>query len=477
VRIAPLLGVLACQSAEFPAPVPGTAYRIDDDVPSHDGVARIDVLTTREQCRNARVDDVERCLPWADRSSGTVRLGFRFVDPGRGSELLRAVREDELLVTHDGARQERYRIVPHEPAQPSQLFVLLVDGSASMFADGGARIRAVGDALLRDSVIDAFYPPGSEGTAVVLLRFTDRVTGLDGGPPRVLADRDAYRRLVEDHLHTPSRGYTHLYDAVRYALDDLMRVPAVAEFVQLRTAEPTIVLLTDGFHSTAPGERCRDNVAPLDRIVRDIRTARANAGGFLRPTVFTIGLGRPYRPGSKRPGVQRPVTVAELCGENADVRIDPVLESHGIDHLSLQWIAEAGGGRSVVQDDSRDLPRVLREAAPQRYRWYELWVQAPDPGYHRARFELGLRLDTTATTVGIRPHPWLDGPRGRVAPGSSWAEPSPVRHVFAVLVPALAMLLFARYLGPAWFAARRLLFRGRPARSRTVRGPGIRDRR
>jgi len=207
-------------------------------------------------------------------------------------------------------------------------------------------------------------------------------------------------------------------------------------------------------------------VGPLDAIVRDLRSARANSDGFHRPTLFTIGLGRPYRPGNKTPGVHRTINVAELCGPHAEVRIDPHLEEHGVDHVSLQWLADAGGGRSVVQDDSRDLPRVLREAASQRYRWHELWVRAPDPGYHRAGFDIGLSLGATRTTVRLHPHPWLDGPRGRVDPASAWRQPTPLRYVFASLVPALGILLFARYLGPATFAARRLLFRGRPTRRR-----------
>ncbi|MEM6931516.1 MAG: hypothetical protein AAF602_31590, partial [Myxococcota bacterium] len=78
------------------------------------------------------------------------------------------------------------------------------------------------------------------------------------------------------------------------------------------------------------------------------------------------------------------------------------------------------------------------------------------------RFELGLHIDGTSTRIGLLPHPWLDGPRGRPRAVRAWREPSPARHVFAVLVPALSLLLLARYLGPAGFVARRLLFRGRP---------------
>lgn len=453
-----------CQSAEFPAPVEGTAYRIEDDVPEHDGQARIDVLANRAQCVNAEIAEVADCVPWADRGTGTVRVAFRLVDPRRSVELHRAVRPDQLLVTHDEAVQQVYRLVPHDPVSPSQLFVLLIDGSASMHAGGGARIRAVQDALLRPSVIESFYPPQGGQTGVVLLRFTDRVVGIDGGPPEVLTDQRAYEQRIRDHLLTPSRGYTHLYDAVDYALTDLLEVPEIAQFVTLRTAEPTIVLLTDGFHNEAKNERCRDNVGRLDAAVRLVRTARSDTGSFLQPTLYTVGLGRPYRPGNKPPGVQRPVTVEELCGEYGDIRVDPVLETHGIDHLSLQWLAEAGGGSSVVQDDTRDLAQVLEDAVPQRYRWYELWVRAPDPFYHRARFEIGLRIDQTATSITVLPHPWLDGPRGRSADGAAFRSPTPVRHIFAVLVPALALLLFVRYLGPASYAARRLLFRGRPRR-------------
>ncbi|MEM6931570.1 MAG: vWA domain-containing protein, partial [Myxococcota bacterium] len=334
------LALLGCQSAEFPAPVEGTAYRIEDDAPNHDGATRIDVLANRAQCVDAGVDDVTTCLPYADRASAAVRLAFRLVDPVRGAELTRALRPGQLTVTHDEAIQETVELVPHEPVSPSQLFVVLIDGSASMFANGGARIGAVRDALLRDSVVQTFYPDGGAATGVVLLRFTERVTGLDGGSPRILTDRDDYRQIIESHLLDRSRGYTHLYDAIRYASRELLGAPGIAEFVQQRSVGPTIVALTDGFHNEGPGELCRDNVGRLERTLRALRTARTDPSSFLRPTLYTIGLGRPYREGTKPPGA-RPPTVAELCGEYGDVRIGPTLESVGVDHVSLQWLAEA----------------------------------------------------------------------------------------------------------------------------------------
>lgn len=458
-----------CQTAEFPAPIRNTTYRIAEDVPAQGSEIRIDVLGTWDECAEAKVTDMAACLPWADRASGELHFAFMLRDPQVQSELARPIAPDQLTVTHDKSPQADFQLIPHEPVGSGQLFVILIDGSASMFEGDGDRIRKVYSALLKKSVVDGFYPPDNTKTGVVLLRFSEKVTGLDGGPPKVLRDRKEYEQTVREHLLSRSGGYTYLYDAVKYAVTDMLEVPSIQQFLATRVAQPSIIVVTDGFNNEKADDKCSDNAARLQATIDLVREVRTAQGGATRPTVFTVGLGIPYRKGKKPEGLNRQVTPRGLCGQYEDYRIDGVLDDAGMDHVSMQWIAEAGAGRSFVKRKATGLADVLEVAAATRYRWYEVWYRVPESFYHRRTFEVGLQLsasDRAQTTFLVHPGGWLDAPTGVRAEDARWHAPTPFRHTFAVVMPALGLIVLLVYLGPALFNTRRALFRrARPRRS------------
>ncbi|MBX2796019.1 MAG: VWA domain-containing protein [Myxococcales bacterium] len=460
----------ACQTAEFPAPIVGTAYRITEDRPMQGSEVRIDVMANERECLDGLVDDLQACLPAADRASGELKVSFRLRDPESGLELPRALRSEQVEVVHGNAPQEDVQLVPHEAMASGQLFILLIDGSTSMHANGQERIRKVRSALLRPSVVEGFFPDENTKTGVVLLRFSRKVTGIDGGPPKILTTRTGYERAVRTHLLKRSGGYTHLYDAVEYAVTDLLDAQAIRTFLTVKGAEPTVVVLTDGFNNEGALDTCASNVPRLQKTVDLIRDVRTSQGGATRPTIYTVGLGVPYRKEGKPSGLNRPVTPRGLCGGYGDYLIDPSLEEAGIDHVSMQWIAEAGAGSAFVKRKPRGLAEVFEAASATRYRWYEIWYRAPDNFYHRRSFPVKLQLrfrERAQTEFDVLPSGWIDGPRGqRGELGQRWHEKAPFRSTFVVLIPALGLVLLLQFWSPAMFNARRALFRGARRRSK-----------
>ncbi|MCB9686720.1 MAG: VWA domain-containing protein [Alphaproteobacteria bacterium] len=465
-----LLLLVGClfQTTEFPAPIEGTTYRIEDDVPAKDSEVRVDIMTNRRECMEAKVVDLDACLPRADRASGELHLSFRLRDPQAPTDIFRAISQDQLKVIQDRNIQNQVELIPHEPIGTGQLFVLVIDGSGSMWENDGARIRKVYAALLAPKVIDAFYPSHNSKTGVVAVRFSDKITGLDGGPPQVVTNREDYEKLIRDQLLTRTGGYTHLYDALRISLTELLDYQPVSDFVKIKGAEPTVILLTDGFNNEAASDTCATNAPKLQAAVDMLREIRTNQASSVRPTVYTVGLGTPYRKGNKPKGLNDAVTPQALCGQFMDYRIDPDLEDQGIDHVSLQWIAEAGGGKSYVREKAKDLATVFASAAATRYRWYEVWYKVPDNFYHRRSFNVEFQLlsyDRALTTVAVHPGTWLDAPTATHATGATWHTPTPFRASLAILMPALGVIVLLNYLGPAMFNARRAVFRrARPRR-------------
>ncbi|HHO53491.1 MAG TPA: VWA domain-containing protein [Deltaproteobacteria bacterium] len=459
---------VGCQTEEFPAPIEGSAYRITDDTPAEGSEIWIDMFPNRRACANAKVVEIEDCLPRADRASGELRVSFDLKDPQSSLELSRALSKEQLMVTQDGSAQDDFELIPHDPVITGQLFILLIDGSGSMYADDQERIRKVYSALLRPSVIQGFFPEGNRKTGVVLLRFSSKVSGIDGGAPKILRSPEEYEASIRDHLLQRSGGYTHLYEAVQYAVTDLLRLEEIERFLTVKAAEPTLVVLTDGFNNEDRRDTCADNVPRLQRTIDLLREVRANEGGATRPTVYTVGLGVRYREENKPKGLNRPVTTQGLCGRYGDYPIDPSLEDAGIDHVSMQWIAEAGGGYSFVKRKPRGLADVFEAASATRHRWYELWYRVADSLWHRRSFDVEIQLrsrERALTKFTVLPSPWLDGPTGQHELGAPWHTPTPFRHTFVVLVPALGLLLSLQFLGPAFFNARRaILRRARPRR-------------
>lgn len=460
----------ACQTDEYPAPIAGTTYRIGKDEPAEGSEIRVDVLTTRSECANAKIEEIDACVPYADRSSGELKLAFDLRDPVTGSTLYRSLDRDAISLSHDASLQEDFELVPHEPVSAGQLFILVIDGSGSMYENDSERIKKVYEALMAPAVIRGFLPEDNGHTGVVLLRFAQSVVGLDGGEPRVIKSVADYRKTVKEHLLERHGGYTHLYDAVRYSQTKLLNEPAIERFLAVKSAEPTLIVLTDGFNNEAASDTCATNVPRLNTLLADMHEARRNGGGpSSRATVYTVGFGRQYRRGDKPDGFNQKVTPTGLCGRYSDYRIDPELEEAGIDHVSLAWIAEAGGGISWVKRDSRGLAETFERTARARYKWYELKYRVPDPIHHRKSFDVRLRLQNLAraeTTVRIFPSPWIDAPGGVREQGARWTTGTPLRRSVVLVLPILGALVFIFFVGPAFFNARRALFRRARPRNR-----------
>lgn len=466
-----LLGLLACQRAEFPAPIAGTAYRVEDDRPAEGSEVRVDILTTYEECAEAKVRDMGACLPRADRASGELRFAFRLRDPQSPTDIFRAITADQIRVTHDKSTQTDFELVPHEPIGSGQLYVIVLDGSGSMYANDGERIKKVYSALLKPSVVERFFPPDNPKTGVVFMRFGKEMVSLDGGPvARILTTRQEYEDMVRTHLLRPSGGFTHLYDAIQKTVTELLEQDGIRDFLAVKAAEPTVILVTDGFNNQAADDTCATNAPRLQGALDVIRDVRSQQGGTTRPTIYTLGLGVPYRPGNKPAGLNKQVTPRDLCGKYEDYRIDTVLDGIGIDHVSLQWIAEVGGGRSFVKNKANGLAETLEAAAATRYRWYEVWYRVPDSFYHRKSFDVELQLrafDRALSTFTVHPPAWMDAPTATHATGARWHTPTPFLHSLTILMPALGVLVLLNFVPPALFNARRAIFRrARPRKRR-----------
>lgn len=459
-----LVGLVAvsCQADPYPAPIQGTTYRISKDTPAKGSEVRVDLFSSWNECADAKIAEIDVCRPFADRASGEVKVSFDVRDPATGTILPRTIGKDQLIITHDNSRQDDFELIPHDPVSAGQLFIVVVDGSGSMYENDGERIKKVHKALLMPAVVDAFFPPGNNRTGVVVVRFSTTVTGLDGGPPRVLKSAQEYRATIKEHLLKQSGGFTHLYAAVRHSMTELLGQELIRRFLTVKNAEPTLVVLTDGFNNESGSDTCGTNVPKLQETVDLLREVRSGIGAAVRPRVFTVGLGQPYRKGDKPEGLNPAVTPTGLCGKYVDYPINGGLEKAGIDHVSLKWIAEAGGGLSFVKRTPKGLADVFQEAAAARYRWFELRYRVPDAFYHRKSFELRVALQTgeqAHSTVTLHPSAWIDAPSAERRGDELWTSPAPLRLALTVLMPTLGLLVLLFFIAPAWFNARRAIFR------------------
>lgn len=458
-----LVCLLGCGSSELTA-IPGTTTRVGRPQAEEGTELALRIFTTEDECAGARIDPAEQslCLPHVDRSSGEVRVAYQFLlnemvyDMPWFKEHLEVFHQGRKVL--DGELGMDYEVIPHDPIPSRQLFILVIDGSSSMSKKN--RLAKVKDALVRPDVMDAFYPQEVK-TAVVLLQFTGGKPIPVGGEIKLLESRKAYKKAV-DQLRVLS-GYTHLYDAVAYASDELIQHPAIESVIEADDYTPTVVALTDGFNNVSAGDRCRDNAARLSTLLQLLLDIREGRGTDLRkrPTLFTVGLGRPLRPLFELPeGQGTEVRPVDLCGrKNRDRKIDGDLEEQGIDNASLTWIADRGGGLAYVRNDRKGLAAAFRAAAAKRYAWFELRYRV-DPFYLRRSFRTRLRLVSYATaesSVVIHPSAWLDAPPG-MRRDDGWADDPSYTHTLTVILPMLGLLLGFGYLGASLFNTRRALF-------------------
>lgn len=455
-------------------PVPGTTTRVGKSSTKKDQDLELRIFTTPADCSGFGITKEEQhlCLPHVDRAAGEVRVSFYFALKGEPYPMpLNDDQKDNLLVSHlgtqvkEGQGRQAVTVIPHEPEPVKQLFILVIDGSSSMSENN--RMKKVKAALLRDEVIGAFFPSEVK-TGLVLLQFTSGQPRPVGGELEILWNRDQYVGAVRK-LKVLS-GFTHLFDAVTYASGPLLKEDVLDAVIDTEEMAVTVVALTDGFNNLKGSDTCRDNADRLTGLLRHLKRVRDGEVDLRRrPTIFTVGLGKPLRPQFQLPQGSKPeVAPVELCGKRyVDRRIDSDLELLGIDNASLRYIADRGGGFTYVSRDKEGLGRAFRSAAAKRYNWFELRYRV-DPFFLRRRFKTGVRLVSYASAeaeVELHPSAWLDAPPGKVG-ADGWTTETSYLDTFVVVVPTLGLLMAFSFLGAAWFNTRRALFgRTRPPRN------------
>jgi len=477
----PLIATLLMGCADDLVAIPGTTTRVTQPVSSPGKELEMEIFVEPRQCTNMHIpqDEHPLCLPHVDRGSGEVRVGFALRDDG-GQVYPLPKFKDQLKVYHqgstvvDGAEGQEYTVIPHRPTEGSgTLYVLLIDGSASMeetAEDGKTRMRQVKEALRLPAVQEAFFPGGGSRNGVLLMQFTSGDPVPAGGEMAILDSPGQYEQAVKKLQ--PLGGFTHLYDAVMYATADLLQQPVVKRAVDDQSMSVTVIALTDGFNNLRGDDTCGSNAPRLEVLMEHLRAVRSGDGVDLRrrPTVHTVGLGRPLRPRFDAPESGRvEVTADRLCGRFVDRRIDGDIETLGIDNASLAFIASAGGGSSYVRQGVDALGEAFRQSASIRYDWFELRYRV-DPFYLRRRFTTRLLLTGVASAeakVDVLPSGWLDAPPGALGP-DGWHHEQPYRHTMTVLLPALGLLVSVSFVGSVAFNLRRLAF-GRLRRKQVAR--------
>ena len=388
------------------------------------GTKQIDVriMRDRRDCISQIMgDDLERfdkrefssyeeqlaaCVPFVNRQTGEVSVSFALWADGGEREPLRLPLDaasvkllhnggpgKQLISTSDTEAKVPWVFEPHDPRSAGQLFVVIVDHSGSMNETesyGGksaTRMEWVKEALKASE--DVFIQPKSTdevghvipASTVALFRFGGgvggpdkmRLEGMDGehwSEVQPITTRKKYRQQVSKM--GKSMGWTHLYDVVNVVSNDLLKGDTyLSRFLsKFNKTAPTIIVLTDGFNNVNPRDRCGDNAGRLSEVLKNIKRARDQEGGLSqRPTIYTVGFGRPM-PG--RSHIRDTTNVSEfaLCGEDNDEFISNNLEKVVIDAGSLQRIAFMGGGKAFVHPDPRKLKEAFKQTAPPRYRWY-----------------------------------------------------------------------------------------------------------
>jgi hypothetical protein len=476
-----LFTLMGCTSCSTPMEsVPGHTMRIGQPEITEGKELDLKIFTNEAECLGSGVspDEVNLCTPWMDRSTGQVRLGFQFRLESEPFPL--PVWKEHVDVLHDGATVldnegvMRVQVIPHGPNRANQIFILVIDGSASMMnvdSDGEQRIEKVREALLMPEVVERFFPGDGIKTGVVLMTFTNGTPQPVGGKIEVIKSAGKYRKVVRDQLGVRG-GYTHLYDAVRDSTGILLDNKEIRYHLDLWQAEPTVVVLTDGFNNQAYDDTCGSNAPRLSMLLKHLDNVRRgdNVDIRSRPSVYAVGLGRPLRRKTKvLEAVDekvKDVKPRKLCGGKfVNERIDGGLERVGIDNASLQWMATHGGGFAFVRQDSEGIGKAFAEAAATRYDWFELRYQV-DPAYLRREFETTLRLRTFASAeakVKLFPSGWMDPPTG-VVDEDGWAQPAPKRSILASIMPVLGLLAGMVFLSAGLVNTRRALFGrvGRP---------------
>lgn len=470
-----LLLTVGCGDVRYIA-IPGTTTRITLPVADAGKEYEMQILHDIGDCDSLGIkeEDMHLCLPYVDRASGEIRLAYNLLN--RDSLASLPEHEEMLSVQFQGTTVEtglagqEIKVIPHDPwSESGTLYILVIDGSGSMAETSGrgglTRMQVVKQALKRQDVVDAFYGSGKGDNAVMLLQFTQGDPRPVGGQLVALKNRREYKAAVSQ-LQVLN-GYTHLFDAVKYATGPLLQANAVTEVLRGGRLKPNVIVLTDGFNNERASDVCGDNLERLDLLLEHLNEVQLT-DITKRPQVHTVGLGKPIRPGFELPQGNTKPTAADLCGRrNVDTRIDGELETRGIDNASLHYIARSGGGKAHIKRGRKELAKAFQEAASPRYKWFEARIRM-DPFYLRRAFKIRLSLVGVANagaTIEIFPSAWLDAPPGRKM-DDGWHTEDTYLRTFVVVLPLFGLFVCLSYMGAAMHNTRRMLF-GRVRRGQT----------
>ena len=476
--------LLGC-SSEQQQNIPYTTARIGNYEPVGRTDLELQIYSNEKDCSRLINDldskeDIEDCMPYIDRGRGEVHLAFSFQLDGLIYPLPNV--KDHMDISHQGNLvgvsnkevlgnqlegeinfEEEIQIIPHVPQEVPQLFILMIDSSGSMNTKDKnseqTRMDRVKEALLLPNVQNAFFPSSTKNL-VAIFEFTDKGAQPLGGQQILLDNIKDYRKLIKTHLKASS-GYTHLYDAVSFTIDTFLN-EEIKDKLRSRDAVPTIVVLTDGFNNERKDDVCETNAPRLQKLLEKIYRYRSNKDLDIRirPTIYTVGLGKPFYPKFRMPRSNRTrVNSRTLCGTYQERQIDGDLETKGIDNSSLTWIAEIGGGSSFLRQNSKGLGEAFEEAASVRYNWFELRYRV-NPLLLRRDFQSRLVLKTFAiadSKISIYPHSLLDSPPGIVGE-DGWARPPKYGLIFAALISSMGLLVFLSIWGSFLFNAKRYVF-------------------
>ena len=463
-----LLGT-ACDDVRYIS-IPNTTTRITLPQPDADREYTMQILHDVRDCDALGIseEDMHLCLPYVDRASGEIRLAYNLQNSE--DDIASLPEHGDLLdvqfqgtTVEQGMAGQEVKIIPHDPwSESGTLYILIIDGSGSMAEPGGrgggSRMKVVKQALKRPDVMDAFFGGDNADNAVMLLQFTQGDPSPVGGALVAHTSKRDYKAAVNELKVL--NGYTHLFDAVKYATGPLLEADAVKQALSGGRRKPNIIVLTDGFNNERADDVCSDNVERLDHLLDHLEEVQQSADLTKRPRVHSVGLGKPIRAGFELPeGSKRP-TAKDLCGRrNMGTRIDGNLEKKGIDNASLHYIARAGGGTSHIKRGKEGLAKAFQDAASPSYKWFEARIRM-DPFYLRRSFKVRLSLVGVAnagSTIEIFPSAWLDAPPGRKME-DGWHTEDTYLRTFVVVVPLFAFFVALSYVGAAVHNTRRVLF-------------------
>lgn len=431
-------------------PVEGSPWRLATRPGK--GTPPLAVLADAKACASAIPADLanaekerDACLPRFDRS-GSFRVAVQLKDTARALPVvLDNKRLRVILDTTPGEMGGEQVVAPslvdvtgHYEGPARQLVVLVLDRSGSMFSrDGGARIRALLDALAEPKVVNTFFPASAAGEMVNQSRVAIASVGCNRDPRGVcgisakgevplaempvLATVKEYEAALRE-VGRATRAYTPLYEGVREVYG-VIRLPRAGEeltsdlqeFLGRGGVEPTVIVLSDGFNNTKGSQLCNDNVAELEALVRDLGIWRRRRRAWA--TLNTIGFGQSLLDSvSNEQALARRGSIDGffLCGPRLYDQISGGVDAY-LDNRSLTMMAAVGGGHYAHAADASGLVKALAAQRPTSYHWYEVSVDELPLAARRRPFDVRFEVEgafRASALLRAYPHPFLGASPG-----------------------------------------------------------------